>query len=401
MDHVGWDRDLPVNYLLVQEDEAGVEQLWGRCVGVEGLFVEPVPLPREVLTLRGCGPDGALSEVLAAPGAEGSCSPRGLGDVCVEVWDGEDQVQWWTLVDAVVLAHQPHQPVPVDPADPADPARYDVVLGAGVRVDETLRARLTAPRFELFEATAGARRLGGCVDVEGLVGPREDPAPVPLQLIGCEAVEPLLRGTQRPRRWRGNGADLLVLDRHGAVMASHAVGLDVRAVRPSVLGGGLEDITLTDGGEDRPLPAVRRVWEAWYQGPPTDPNAWAPYDGRGRAAWLDLTTRAWRERAPRPDRTGDEHHLDGRFVTDVPGLHCALAEALIGPGRYFGREWDSFKDCLFGGFGRVPPFTLIWHDSAIARRALADVRQGPDGRLSYFEEIVQLLGARGVTVVLR
>ncbi|MFI5985288.1 barstar family protein [Streptomyces sp. NPDC051555] len=396
-----------MKYLLVQEDEEGVEQLWGRCAGVEGLFVEPVPLPREVLTLRGCSPDGALSDILAAPGAEVAGSPRGLGDVCVEVWDGEDPVQWWTLVDAVVLAQhvhqpdQPHQPVPADPADPADPARYDVVLGAGVRVDELLRARLTAPRFELFEATAGARSVGRCTDVEGLAGPREDPAPVPLQLIGCEAAEPLLQGTQRPRRWARSGADLLVLDRHGAVMASHAVGLDVSAVRPSVLGGDLEDITLTDGGDDRPLPAVRRVWETWYQGPPTEPNRWAPYDGQGRAAWLGLTTRAWRVRAAQPDRTGDEHHLDGRFVTDVPGLHCAMAEALIGPGRYFGREWDTFKDCLFGGFGLVPPFTLIWHDSEIARRALAAVTDGPDGRLSYFEEIVQLLEARGVTVVLR
>ncbi|MFD7031939.1 barstar family protein [Streptomyces sp. NPDC059917] len=389
-----------MRYLLVQEDEAGVEQLWGRCVDVEGLFVEPVPLPREVLTLRGFRPDpeGALSEILAAPDAEVADPPRGLGDVCVEVWDGEDPVQWWTLVDAVVSARRAHRPVPVGPADPA---RYDVVLGAGVRVDEMLRARLTEPRFVLHAATAGARSIGGCVDVEGLAGPREDPAPVPLRLIGCEAVEPLLQGTQRPRRWGRSGADLLVLDRHGAVMASHPVGLGVRAVSPSGLGGALEDITLTDGGDDRPLPAVRPVWEAWYQGPPTGPNAWAPYDGQGRAAWLSLTTRAWRVRASGPDRTGGEHHLDGRFVTDVPGLHCAMAEALIGPGRYFGRDRDTFEDCLFGGFGLVPPFTLIWHDGAIARRALADVTDGPDGRLSYFEEILQLLAARGVTVVLR
>ncbi|MER6694301.1 barstar family protein [Streptomyces minutiscleroticus] len=44
-----------------------------------------------------------------------------------------------------------------------------------------------------------------------------------------------------------------------------------------------------------------------------------------------------------------EYHLDGRFVTDVPGLHCAIAEALLGPGRYFGREQNAFEDCLCGG----------------------------------------------------
>ncbi|GGY06709.1 hypothetical protein GCM10010358_69940 [Streptomyces minutiscleroticus] len=35
-DHARWDRGFPVKHLLVQEDEDGVEQLWGRWAGVEG-----------------------------------------------------------------------------------------------------------------------------------------------------------------------------------------------------------------------------------------------------------------------------------------------------------------------------------------------------------------------------
>lgn len=105
--------------------------------------------------------------------------------------------------------------------------------------------------------------------------------------------------------------------------------------------------------------------------------------------------------APQPDRSGGEHHLDGRFITDVPGLHCAIAEALLGPGRYYGRERNAFKDCLGGGFGVAPPFTLTWHDSEIARRALADIVENPHGQLSYFEEIVRLLERCDVAVVLR
>ncbi|WP_437111743.1 barstar family protein [Streptomyces sp. enrichment culture] len=367
-----------------------MEQLWGRCAGVEGLFVDPVPPPREVLTLRGCSPEGLLSEVLAEPAG----SYRGLSDVCVEVWDDEEPVQWWTLVDAVVVAHQPYR---------GDPARYDIVVGAGVRKEEGSSFEPpAAPRFELFAGTtAAAPGAGRCSAVDDLFKPRADPAPVPLEVIGCEAAEPLLGGTQRPRRWTRGSADLLVLDRHGAVMASQSVSLAVTGARPSVLGEGLEDITLTDGGADRPPPAVRPVWAEWYQGPPTAPNGWAPYDSQGRAAWLDLTTRAWRVPAPRPDRSGGEYHLDGRFVTDVPGLHCALAEALLGPGRYFGREWNAFKDCLAGGFGVVPPFTLAWHESETSRRALADVVEDPEGRLSYFEEAVRLLERSGVTVHLR
>jgi hypothetical protein len=368
-DHARWGRGFPVKYLLVQEDEYGVEQLWGRCAGVEGLFVDPVPLPREVLTLRGCRPDGLLSEVLAEP----DVSLRGLGDVCVEVWDGEQPVQWWTLVDAVVLARQPHS---------ADAERCDIVLGAGVRDEGDFFALPASPRFELFKA-------------------RVDPAPAPMELIGCEPAEPLLAALRRPRRAERDWVNLLVLDRHGAVMASCSVGLAITGARPSVLGGTLVDITLADGGDDRPSPAARPIWAEWYQGPPTEPNLWAPYDSQGRAAWLDLTPRAWRVPAPRPDRSGGEHHLDGRFVTDVAGLHCAMAEALLGPGRYFGREWNAFKDCLGGGFGVVPPFTLTWHDSEIARRAPADDVEDPEDGLSYFEDIVRLLERRGVTVVLR
>lgn len=388
-DHVGWDRSFPVGYLLVQEDADGVERLWGRCAGVDGLFVEPVPPAREVLTLRGCSPEGPLKDALAGPGA----SFRGLGDVCVEVGDESGPVQWWTLVDATVVAHRP---------DPCDPARHEVVLGAGVRSEESFGALPESPRFELFAGTTlAAARAGRCSDVDGLFAARSGPVPVPLELIGCEAVEPLLRGTQRPRRWEGSRARLLVLDRHGSVMASPTVGLAVTAARPSVLGDGLEDITLTDGGDDRPPPAVRPVWETWRQGPPAGPGLWAPYDARGRAEWLELTTRAWRVPVPGPDRSGGVHHLDGRSVTDVPGLHCAFAEAVLGPGRYFGREWNAFKDCLSGGFGVAAPFTLIWHDSEVARRALADVVEDPEGRLSYFEEIVQLLERRGVAVELR
>ncbi|MFF3013722.1 barstar family protein [Streptomyces sp. NPDC057939] len=388
-DHVSWDRAFPVKYLVVQEDEDGVEQLWGRCAGVEGLFVDPAPLPREVLTLRGCLPEGVLIDILG----ESDVSLRGLGDVCVEVWDDEQPVQWWTLVDAVVVAHQPHA---------ADPALYDIVLGAGVKEDENLVELPAASRIELFAGTTvSAARMGRCSAVDELFEPRDDPAPVPMELIGCEATEPLLVGTQEPRRWPQERFELLMLDRHGAVMASRVVRLAIDGVRPSVLGDGLEDIILRDGGDDRPLPAVRPVWEKWCQGPPAEPNAWAPYDSRGRAEWLELTTRAWRVPVPRPDRSGGEHHLDGRFVTDVPGLHCAIAEALLGPGRYFGREWHAFKDCLAGGFGVVPPFTLIWHDSEVARHALADVVEDLKDGLPYFEEVVELLEGCGVTVVLR
>ncbi|WP_218005714.1 barstar family protein [Actinomadura hibisca] len=387
-DHVSWERDVPVRYLLVQEDEDGVERFWGRCAGVEGLFVDPVPLPREVLTLRGCSPDGPLHDVLSTPGL----SSRSLGDVLVEVRDGEQPVQWWTLVDAVVVTHRPH---------PADPARYDIVLGAGVRHEESFFELPARPDFELLAGTTAATESAGrCSAVEGLFRPRAAPAPVPMELIGCEPTEPLLAKLRRPQRRKGDWAHLLMLDRHGAVMASQTVGLAIAGARPSVLGGALVDVTLADGGDGRPSTVARPIWEQRYAGPPTEPNLWASYDSAGRVEWLHLALRGRREPASSPDRSGGERHLDGRFVTDVPGLHCAIAEALLGPGQYFGHGWDAFADCLCGGSGVVPPFTLVWHDSDVARRALAEVVDTAS-RLSYFEEIVQFLEQSGVTVVLR
>jgi RNAse (barnase) inhibitor barstar len=351
-------------YQLVRVDADEVEEVWGSCVGLEGLFVEMAPPGREVLTLRGCRPEGVLKEVLAAPDG----LPRGVGEVLVEVWDGEQPVQWWSLVDAVVIAQQGD----------------DVVLGVGVESEESPELP-SAPRFELIVGRANA---GRCSGVDGLFKPRVGRAPIPLELIGCEPAEPLRAALERPELAEEEWGDLLVLDRQGAVMASRSIGFAIAGSRPSVLGGELLDITLVDGGDDRPSPAVRKVWEQWFQGPPAESNLWAQYDSRGRAEWLQLTARGWRLPTPKTDESGGEYHLDGRFVTDVPGLHCAIAEALLGPGQYYGWGWDAFSDCLCGGFGVVPPFTLVWHDSEVLKDR------------TYFQEIVELLESNGVKVEL-
>ena len=387
-DHAAWDRVFPVKYLLVREDEEGAEKYWGRCASVEGMFADKVPPKREVLTLRGCTPTGSLRDALS-PGAE---STGVLGDVWVEVWDEQQPLQWWTLVDSVVLAHQPNR---------CDPALVDVVVGAGVEEEHAWDHTLpVSPRFKLFTGTTmAASPAGDCAGVDGLFVSRGTPPSTPLHLIGCEAAESLLAVLRRPRKWDRDWVQLWALDHHGEVMYRHNVYLRVEKTRPSVLGGALVDITLADGGDDRPPLLARPIWETWYQGVPTTRNQWAPHSAQGRSEWLDLT--ATRMSGQRPDRSCGIHHLDGKFVTDVPGLHCAMAEALVGPGGYFGREWNAFKDCLGGGFGVALPFTLIWHDADVARRALADLVSDPDEGLSYFEDIVRLLKRCGVTVVLQ
>ncbi len=97
----------------------------------------------------------------------------------------------------------------------------------------------------------------------------------------------------------------------------------------------------------------------------------------------------------------DEHHLRGGGITDRVSCYAALGEAVNGPGGYYGSNLDALADCLRGGFGPVPPFTLVWHDSAVARRRLTG-RLGIGGHgLSYFEAVVDTLREGGVTVLLR
>lgn len=386
--HAVWGRGFPVKYLLVQEDEDGEDRYWGRCADVEGLFADRVRPPREVLTLRGCalaGP-GPLRTALS-PGGNGS---RSLGDVLVEVSDGHGlrPPQLWTLVDAVVLAHRPN---------PVDPSLVDVVVGAGVDEEEVGdRGVPPSPRFEVYVGSA-VDPAGNCQGVDGLYTARPGPAKTPLHLIGCDPAEPLLAALRNPRRRKRGWAQLWALDSDGRVMRRHHIDLEVAEVRPSVLGGTLIDITLADGGRDRPPLIARRVWERWYEGIPGTPNTWARHPAKGRHEWLMLAMGTIPSKGD--DRSGGTHHLDGRFATDVEGLHCAMGEALLGPGGYYGWGWDAFRDCLCGGFGVAPPFTLVWHDSGIAREALADVMDDPRQRLSYFEGIVQVLRDAGVTVV--
>ncbi|WP_234371155.1 barstar family protein [Streptomyces sp. XY431] len=179
-------------------------------------------------------------------------------------------------------------------------------------------------------------------------------------------------------------------------MARHMVRLEITDVRPSVLGDPLLDITLADGGDDdRPPPAARRIWETWYRGHPSTPNQWASLDTQGRTQWLNLT----RRHPGGPDSSGGTHHLAGRFITDLPGLYCALGEALVGPGFNIGRGWDDLKDCLRGQRGIVGPFTLVWHDADIARRALGSL-DGPGRSSISFEKVLQLLERHRVNVVL-
>jgi hypothetical protein len=377
-DWTAWERDYPLRFLLVREpdEERGAEiagdelELWAKVSGVEGLFVDPVPPPREVLTLRGCAPAGTLRSALES--ADGS--QKQYGWLTIGARTAGHYADSWMLSDVTIIAQHPN----VD-----DPSLVDVVIGAGVEEPDSARPLDAVVRFELTGDALEA--AGTCQRVDGIVRDRE-PRLNPLILIGCELAD-LGRDPLRPATY----TRLFALDRTGRVMDSLTVSSDVEEIRPSVLGAALVDITLPHIYYAPPT-AARPIWETWYAGLPTELNQWAGLTTEQRVQWLGLA------RGPRHDIFDDgahpTYHLDGQHVTDVPGLHLALGEALYGAGGGLGREWQGFTESLGCRQCFPQPFTLVWHDSDIARTALAEAHDSPNEQVSYFDEVVRVLRRR-------
>ncbi|GHH80380.1 hypothetical protein GCM10018781_60480 [Kitasatospora indigofera] len=253
--------------------------------------------------------------------------------------------RFWDLEDTAVLAQWP---------TPGDPGRVDIVVGTSVREDDFWGGKRlpSSPRFDLwFPSIRGDSPSGGCRSIDGLLTPRPLRPTRPVHLIGCEPAAPLLALLCRPLPQKGDPIRLRRLDRHGRTMTGYRLDLDTVEARPSVLGGALIDVTITDPGDDRPTPAAREVWEMWSDGVPTRTNQWAQFDAEGRSEWLNLTSVG----PYVPDGlSGGTYHLDGQHVTDRAGLLLALGEALLGPGSHYGRCLDSMTDYLGGGLSVAP-----------------------------------------------
>jgi RNAse (barnase) inhibitor barstar len=369
-------RDLPVGYLLVHEDpDRDDEVVLARCAMAEGLFAPP-RVSRNLLRLRGCDPRGRLREALAHD------DPRPVGDLSVEVDGGHPDLEQWILLDDVqLLGWHP---------DPEEPHLWEVFLEADVvDHDRSLRhppgpgARFAVhPRHRSSEGSwTDCRRVDGLYEYT-------PPPRSPLRLVGCEPTAELREALRRPRRWRGFSGWLCALDRDGRVLRDILLDSETIDTRPSVLGGALIDIVLEYVADDRPDPSARPVWELWRRGVPREAGLWRALPTAARREWLRLSM-ANREQSPKV--RGGPFRLDGRAVTDEPGLYCALAEALVGPGRYYGRNLSALEDCLRGGFGPVPPFTLVWEHLEESRRLLPDF---VDAALEVFRD-------RGVEVAER
>ncbi|MFD9322392.1 barstar family protein [Streptomyces sp. NPDC060053] len=341
--------------------DTGSGHVWGVCADVEGLFGEP---RRGTYELFGWVPDGA--EV--------------RGWVGSRVWMvPEDRtLDAWLLEDAESLGQHPGT---------------DGLVLTGLDDYEGPPEGHRAP-VRLHD---GYRWLGSCREFTRVLPPEQAASPLVLRGLapGDRLRRALTTGTRRTLDL--DEAWLEVRDDRGKPLTERLLRPKVRTWHPSSRGTDLIDLEID--GYLAPVPGYARpVWLRWLAGPPDTPGAWAGFETRQRGAWLDLV----RERGCRlehQDRpAGHAYELDGRHITDEPGLYLALGEAVNGPGGYFGGCPDALVDCLRGNFGCTAPATLLWRDVATARGHLSRVMTPEGEPYDLVALVLHVLAEGGIRV---
>ncbi|WP_093864152.1 barstar family protein [Streptomyces sp. TLI_053] len=338
---------------------------WGTCAEADGLFGRPQYRRYE---LFGWAPEDS--------GLRGWAGRR--------VWlvPDDEVLDPWLLEDARTLDHD---------------------LGPGGLLVSGLDDREGPPeghrgRVRLHD---GRRWLGACHEFTRVLPARQPTVPLVLRGLapGGGLRARLARGTRSARDLEY--AVLEIRDDRGELLTDLSMRARIAAWQPSCRGTGLIDLEL-DGGLGTPVPAhARPVWERWFAGPPDAPGAWARLDTCRRDVWLGLARDRACRRTHRDRSAGRTYELDGRHITDRPGLFLALGEAVNGPGGYFGGCLDGLVDCLRGNYGCTAPATLIWRDADIARTHLSHTL-GADGRSrDLFAAVLGVLAEAGVQVTLR
>ncbi|WP_308012358.1 barstar family protein [Actinacidiphila acidipaludis] len=244
------------------------------------------------------------------------------------------------------------------------------------------------------------RWLGSCREVARVLPPENPPRTLVLRgLAPSDRLLSALRvGTRRARDL--DQCRLEIRDDHDGLVADLLVRPAVQAWQPSAHGRDLIDVALTGSLPPMVPDHVRLLWERWFGGPPGALGEWTALGTRERWAWLDLVREHGCRTARTPRPPGSAVVLDGRQVTDEPSLYLALGEAVNGPGGYFGGCTAALADCLRGSFGWTPPGTLVWRDSATARRHLSQRLAAEGQTYGLFAGILEILAEGGMRVTL-
>ncbi|MFF7675333.1 barstar family protein [Actinacidiphila glaucinigra] len=205
------------------------------------------------------------------------------------------------------------------------------------------------------------------------------------------------------RRAVAGNAWFELLDGEGVPMGSYFVNeVTVVDVKPSARDSGLVDLTVTLWCDDA-LPGAEQAWDLLRAGLLTRTGMWHELTPEGRRAWLSvaLWSREYRRQGKPDAPAGQVFTLDGRHIVDEDSFYCAMGEAINGPGGYFGWNRDALDDCLCGGWGATPAFTLLWESSAETRTRLVELMPAGDREVTVFDLILEIFEARGVEIILR
>jgi hypothetical protein len=361
------------------------EPIWALCRDAsDDMFADRRPPARTRYELLGCTPEGEAATAVDRARAEGSAP---LGDLNLRPLGGpQDRPEnAWRLEHVRILGAHPRLPdapglldvtveaaeLPAGPPEPPGPARGFLLVGS----DGEARGR--------------------CEDWAAVPQDVFVPAEPPVRLLGCSPRGALRDALEAGEEELGH-ARVSRLDRMGWTIAT-VLEAEITAWIPSAHGRGLVDLTLDPWSQRLPR-AAREVWDLWWCGRPTDPNAWARCSPQGRELWLNRAREEDLRSAWDPHTApGATYHLDGRHITDGAAFYCALGEAVNGPGGYYGHDRDTVDDYLTGGFGAEPPFTLVWHDAEVARTCLG-VTPHRNGRPPTFEELLAFLAEERIDV---
>lgn len=57
------------------------------------------------------------------------------------------------------------------------------------------------------------------------------------------------------------------------------------------------------------------------------------------------------------------YEFNGNKFKELESFFTLFGEMVNGKGGYFGKDFHSFEDCLFGGYGLDTPCEIVWKDS--------------------------------------
>ncbi|OPH56991.1 hypothetical protein BC351_26655 [Paenibacillus ferrarius] len=150
-----------------------------------------------------------------------------------------------------------------------------------------------------------------------------------------------------------------------------------------------KSIEIIGGFSIYPVPFAFEVWERLRENP-NELGQWKNCSLEEKQAWLQVLR--LRSRKNLTDRDDEVITIDGDLILDVETFFIAIGEAINGPFGYYGAGLDGINDCLCGGFGLTPPFTLEWMN--FHRSFGNDLLNN----LNFVSELLNILTSRGCDV---